>query len=51
MRTLVSGGKVGGEDRLAGEEIRAIRERLKRLGYLKEKNERGTGKQSRVLTC
>jgi len=36
MRTLASGGEIKGEDRLTAEEIRAIRERLRRLGYLKE---------------
>ena len=34
MRNLVSGGKIKGEDRLSEEEVNAIRERLKRLGYL-----------------
>ncbi len=33
MRTLAS-GKVEEEDRLTAEEIKIIRERLKRLGYL-----------------
>ena len=37
MRTLASGGEISGEDRLTAEEVRAIRERLRRLGYLKEK--------------
>jgi len=36
MRTLASGGDVKGEDKLTAEEVTAIRERLKRLGYLKE---------------
>ncbi len=36
MRTLASGGEISGEDRLTAEEVRAIRERLRRLGYLKE---------------
>ena len=36
MRTVASGGGIKGEDRLTGEEVRAIRERLKKLGYLKE---------------
>ena len=35
MRTLASSGVIKGEDRLTAEEIRAIRESLKRLGYLK----------------
>ena len=34
MRNLVSSGEIKGEDKLSGVEIRAIRERLKRLGYL-----------------
>ena len=36
MRTLASSGELRGEDRLTAEEVRAIRERLRRLGYLKE---------------
>ena len=36
LRTLVMGGELKGEDRLTAEEVRAIRERLRRLGYLKE---------------
>lgn len=36
MRTLASSGEIKREDRLTAEEVRAIRERLKRLGYLKE---------------
>ena len=36
MRTIASGGDIGREDRLTAEEVRAIRERLRRLGYLKE---------------
>lgn len=36
MRTLAMGGPIHEEDRLTVEEVRAIRERLKRLGYLKE---------------
>ena len=35
MRTLASGGDIKGEDRLTAVEVRSIRERLKRLGYLK----------------
>ena len=35
MRTLASGGEIV-QDRLTAEEVRAIRERLKRLGYLEE---------------
>ena len=34
MRSLVSGGKIKGEDTLSEEEVNAIRERLKRLGYI-----------------
>ena len=36
MRNLASSGEISGEDNLTAEEVRAIRERLKRLGYLKE---------------
>ena len=36
MRTLASGGEIRGEDRLTAEEVRTIRERLRKLGYLKE---------------
>lgn len=36
MRTLASSGEIKGEDKLTAAEIRAIRERLERLGYLKE---------------
>lgn len=36
MRTLASSGEIQDEDRLTAEEVKAIRERLKRLGYLKE---------------
>ena len=35
MRTLASGGEIEPEDRLTVEEVRAIRERLRRLGYLR----------------
>lgn len=34
MRTLVMSGKVKEEDRLTEEEVGAIRDRLRRLGYL-----------------
>ena len=34
MRNLASSGEIRGRDRLTEEEIRAIRERLGRLGYL-----------------
>lgn len=36
MRNLASSGEIRGEDNLTADEVRAIRERLKRLGYLKE---------------
>jgi len=36
MRTLASSGELKGEDRLTADEVTAIRERLRRLGYLKE---------------
>lgn len=36
MRTLASGGEIKKGDRLTVEEVRAIRERLRKLGYLKE---------------
>ncbi len=36
MRTLVSSGEIRSKDNLTAEEVRAIRERLRRLGYLKE---------------
>ena len=35
MRTLASSGDIEGEDRLTAEEVREIRERLKKLGCLK----------------
>ena len=34
MRTLASSGEIGGGDKLTEEEVRTIRERLRRLGYL-----------------
>jgi len=34
LRNLASGGDIKGEDKLTEEEVRAIRERLRRLGYL-----------------
>jgi metal-responsive CopG/Arc/MetJ family transcriptional regulator len=34
MRSLASGGELTGQDRLTDEEVRTIRERLRRLGYL-----------------
>lgn len=37
MRTLVSSGEIKSGDKLTSEEVKAIRERLERLGYLKEK--------------
>jgi len=36
MRTLASSGEIKAGDSLTAEEIKAIRERLKKLGYLKE---------------
>ena len=34
MRNLASSGDIKGEDKLTEEEVRAIRDRLRRLGYL-----------------
>lgn len=34
MRTLASAGAIKGEDRLTEEEVKKVRERLRRLGYL-----------------
>ncbi len=34
MRSVVSSGDIKGRDNLTEEEVRAIRERLRRLGYL-----------------
>ena len=34
MRNLASSGEIKGGDRLTEEEVKAIRERLRRLGYL-----------------
>ncbi len=34
MRNLASSGEIKGKDRLTEEEVKAIRERLRRLGYL-----------------
>lgn len=36
MRTLASTGAIKTGDSLTADEVRAIRDRLKRLGYLKE---------------
>ena len=36
MRSIASGGEIGSEDTLTADEIRAVRERLKKLGYLQE---------------
>ncbi len=36
MRSLASSGESKGEDGLSAEEVRAIGERLKKLGYPKE---------------
>jgi Arc/MetJ-type ribon-helix-helix transcriptional regulator len=34
MRSLASSGEIMGADKLTEEEVRAVRERLRRLGYL-----------------
>ncbi len=34
MRNLASSGKIKEEDKLTEEEVKAIRERLRRLGYI-----------------
>ena len=34
MRTLASSGNIKDEDELTEEEVKAVRERLRRLGYL-----------------
>jgi Arc/MetJ-type ribon-helix-helix transcriptional regulator len=34
LRNLSSGGDIKGEDKLTEEEVKAVRERLRRLGYL-----------------
>jgi len=34
MRNIVSGGRLKGKDQLTEEEIRRVRERLKKLGYI-----------------
>lgn len=34
MRTLASSGDLKGEDKLTEAEVKAVRERLRRLGYL-----------------
>jgi len=39
MRNLASAGEIKGEERLTAEEVKAIRERLRRLGYLEEGEE------------
>lgn len=36
MRNLASEGEISGEGRLTAEEVKAIRGRLRRLGYLEE---------------
>lgn len=36
LRSLAMGGEVSGQDTLTAEEVRAIRERLQKLGYLRE---------------
>jgi len=37
MRTLAASGTIQEPDRLTAEEVKVIRERLKKLGYLKER--------------
>lgn len=34
MRSIASGGEITKNDKLTEEEVRAVRERLRRLGYL-----------------
>jgi len=34
MRSLASSGEIKGKDKLTEEEVRVVRERLRRLGYL-----------------
>jgi Arc/MetJ-type ribon-helix-helix transcriptional regulator len=34
IRSLASSGEIKGEDKLTEEEVKAVRERLRRLGYL-----------------
>ena len=34
LRNLASSGQIEGDDKLSEEEVKAIRERLRRLGYL-----------------
>ena len=34
MRNIASGGRIKDEDKLTEEEVKKVRERLKRLGYL-----------------
>ncbi len=34
MRSLASGGKIKEEDKLTEEEVKVVRERLRRLGYI-----------------
>ena len=36
MRTVASGGEIRRESGLTDEEVKAVRERLRKLGYLKE---------------
>jgi len=36
MRSLASGSEIKVNDKLTAEEVKAVRERLKILGYLKE---------------
>ncbi len=34
MRNIASGGRLKGEDQLTEEEVKKVRERLRRLGYI-----------------
>lgn len=34
MRNIVSGGELKGKDQLTDEEVKKVRERLRRLGYI-----------------
>ena len=34
MRNIASGGRLKGEDRLTEEEVKKVRERLRKLGYI-----------------
>ena len=49
MRTLTSGGEGKWGNRLIAEEVRSIRDRFNKVGYLKEKNGKARRKRSRVF--